>query len=188
MYCEIMLFDLSKVLYLFIQGFMIFVFILSTLLLSLVILTFEVTRINDNQTNHQIFDGMALQKLYLLYTQGHAITATMNKNFEMKISQRFQLDYDHCGYFGIYEHPRIHIYAASNENTSYISRTSKEFKLAGDQLPHNPFLFEADTCQVRILNYFWIIGILRLLKYTIEVQNQSFCIMLQKLSKCEVKA
>ena len=169
-----MLFDLSKVLYLFIQGFMTFVFILSTLLLSLVILTFEITRINNTQTNHQIFDGMALQKLYLLYTQGHAVTATMNKNYKMKISQRFQLDYDHCGYFGFYEHPRINIYAASNENASYISRASKDFKLVGDQLPHYPFMFEVDTCQVRILNYFWIIGILRLLKHAKEVQTQSF--------------
>ena len=92
----------------------------------------------------------------------------------MKISQRFQLDYDHCGYFGFYEHPRINIYAASNENASYISRASKDFKLVGDQLPHYPFMFEVDTCQVRILNYFWIIGILRLLKHAKEVQTQSF--------------
>ena len=136
----------------------------------------------------RLFDGMALQKLYILYTNGHAVTATMNENFEMKISQRFQLEYDYCSYFGFYEQPTINIYAASNENASYISRASKQLKLVGDQLPHYPFMFEADTCQVRILNYFWIIGILRLLKYIIEVQNQSFCIMLQKLSKFEDKA
>ena len=163
---------------------MTFVFILSTLLLSLVIVTFKITSIKDNQTNHRVFDGVALQKLYLLYTQGHAVTATMNKNYEMKISQRFQLDYDHCGYFGIYEHPRIHIYAASNENTSYISRTSKEFKLAGDQLPHYPFLFEADTCQVRILNYFWIIGILKLLLCTCKKGSKTKLLIRTSMQKC----
>ena len=153
---------LPKLLLFFIEGFMTFVFILSTLLLSLVIVTFEITRINDNQINFQVFDGVALQKLYLLYTRGHALTAKMNKNFEMKISLRAQLEYDHCSYFGFYEQPTINIYAASNENTNYISRSSKQLKLVGDQLPHNPFMFEADTCQVRILNYFWIIGILKL--------------------------
>ena len=152
---------------------MTFVFILSTLLISLVIVTFEITRINEIHTNHRVYDGMALQKLYLLYTQGHAVTATMNKNFEMKISRRFQLEYDPCSYFGFYEQPTINIYAASNENTSYISRASKKLKLVGDQLPHNPFMFEADTCQVKILNYFWIIGILKL-HHFFKVQNQKF--------------
>ena len=109
----------------------------------------------------QLFEGMALQKLYILYTNGHAVTASLNKNVEMKISQRFQLEYDHCSYFGFYEQPTIHIYAASNVNTSYITRNSKHLKFVGDQMPHYPFMFEADTCQVRILNYFWIIGILK---------------------------
>ena len=165
---------LPKLLFSFVEGFMTFGFILSTLLLYLVIVTFEITRMNDNQTNYQVFDGVALQKLYLLYTQGHALTAKMNKNFEMKISLRFQLEYDHCSYFGFYEQPTINIYAASNENASYISRASKQLKLVGDQLPHYPFMFEADTCQVRILNYFWIIGILKLLLHAKKVLKQSF--------------
>ena len=92
----------------------------------------------------RLFDGMALQKLYILYTNGHAVTATMNENFEMKISQRFQLEYDYCSYFGFYEQPTIHIYAASNTNTSYITRNSKRLKFVGDQIPHHPFIFEVD--------------------------------------------
>ena len=53
---------------------------------------------------------------------------------EMKILQRFQLEYDHCSYFGFYEQPTIHIFAASNKNTSYITRNSKHLKFANWKL------------------------------------------------------
>ena len=135
----------------------------SLFLLSLMVMIMAATIHEEVILNlrKQLFEGMALQKLYILYTNGHAVTASLNKNVEMKISQRFQLEYDHCSYFGFYEQPTIHIYAASNVNTSYITRNSKHLKFVGDQMPHYPFMFEADTCQVRILNYFWIIGILK---------------------------
>ena len=57
------------------------------------------------------------------------------------------------------------------KNTSYITRNSKRLKFVGDQLPHYPFMFEADTCQVRILNFFWLIGILKLLLHAKWYQN-----------------
>ena len=147
------------------KGFLVMIMISSIFLLSLMAIMMAITVPEEIILNlrKRLFEGMALQKLYILYTNGHAVTATMNKNFEMKISQRFLLEYDHCSYFGFYEQPTIHIFAASNKNTSYITRNSKHLKFVGDQLPHNPFMFEVDTCQVRILNFFWIIGNMKLL-------------------------
>ena len=39
------------------------------------------------------------------------------------------------------------------KNISCITRNSKHLKFVGDQLAHYPFMFEADTWQVRILNF-----------------------------------
>ena len=126
--------------------------------MALITIIVEVKNPDDSlNPAKRLFEGMALQKMYILYTNGQAVTAILNKDLTLDISSRFKLDYDPCGYFGYFDQS-INIYAASNKNVSYITRNLKSFKFVGDKLPHYPFTFEMDSSQVRISDQFWIIG------------------------------
>ena len=120
------------------------IFLLSLMLVIIVEVTYDEVILNLRK---RLFEGMAIQKLYILYTNGHAVSATMNKDLKLSVSQRFKLEYDHCSYFGFYNEPTINIYAASNTNVSYITRDLQKVKFIGDEMPHTPFMLEADSSE-----------------------------------------
>ena len=135
------------------------ILIASTCLFSLLLILGEIT--HDDLILHprkRIFEGMAIQKLYILYTNGHALSATMTKDIKMKISQLFKLEYDPCSYFGLYNQPTINIFAGSNINVSYITRDLQNAKFIGDEMPHTPIMFEVNSLHLQVSNHFWIIG------------------------------
>ena len=151
-------------------GFVVVILILSICLLSLILILGEVTNIDfAPHARKRIFEGMAVQKLYILYTNGQAISAVMTKDMKMKISQLFNLQYDPCSYFGIYDQPTINIFAASHSNVSYITRDTNKVKFIGDKMPHTPIMFEVNSCQLQVSNHFWIIGM-----YVGLVPSQNF--------------
>ena len=81
------------------------------------------------------------------------------KNLQIKVTRKRQLQYDMCSYFGFYDYPYLNIFAGSNKNTSQINTKNSAVKMIGREMPqHGQFYFEVDSCFVVSSSYFWIIG------------------------------
>ena len=104
------------------------------------------------------FDGMANQKLYLVYTNGDAITMKLLKDSTIKVNRKLKLDYDVCSYFGYYDQSYLNIFAGSVKNTSKITN-NMDMKMIGRKMPNEPYHFETDSTYVMTGDFFWVIGI-----------------------------
>ena len=98
--------------------------------------------------------NFALQKLLLIYTNGHFVTLNWSKNLTLIISQSGYMERDVCGYFGYSEY---HIQLFSNVNTENKTRILNQ-QLKKSKVAHFPFDAEIDSTLVETRNYIWMIG------------------------------
>ena len=100
--------------------------------------------------------NFALQKLLLIYTNGHFVTLSWSKNSTLIISQSGLIERDVCGYFGFTEY-HIQLFSSVNtENKTRILNQQLSFNTA--KIDHFPFEAEIDSTLVETRNYIWLIG------------------------------
>ena len=113
---------------------------------------------SEMKSRDRQFDGMAIQKLYLVYTHGDAVTMTLRKDSTIKVNRKSKLDYDICSYFGYYEQSYLNLFAGSIENVSKITYNNMNMKMIGRKMPDEPYHFETDSTYVLTGHFFWVIG------------------------------
>lgn len=132
---------------------------LSCILILLVIILVLVTLDSKNLANRErYFDGIANQKLFLLYSNGHTLKAELKKDLSFKAIRKPKFDYDICSYFGFYDYPFLNIYAGSIRNISEINSNYKDMRIIGKTLPNIPYHFEVDSTYAVTGDFFWVIG------------------------------
>ena len=100
--------------------------------------------------------NFALQKLLLIYTNGHFVNLSWSKKSTLVISQRGLVERDVCGYFGFTEY-HIQLFSSVNtENKTRILNQQLSFNTA--KIDHFPFEAEIDSTLVETRNYIWLIG------------------------------
>ena len=143
----------------YVLGFTILSILLSCILILLVIVVVLVTFESKNLANRErYFDGIANQKLFLIYSNGHVLTMKLKKDLSFKAIRKPKFEYDICSYFGFYEYPFLNVYAGSIRNVSNINSNSKDLKIIGKTLPDIPYHFEVDSTYAMTRDYFWVIG------------------------------
>lgn len=134
------------------------IFLNITLSFLVILISYSVIESSTLKIRERQFDGVAFQKLYLLYTNGHTITLKLNNDFTIKVSRKLKLDYDICSYFGYYNQPYLNIFAGSIKNISKINTNNRDMKILGRHMPSVPYHFEVDSTTVQSGDYFWVIG------------------------------
>lgn len=122
-----------------------------TILIILIVIILKEPFNDVNDTGN-----FALQKLLLIYTNGHFVTLSWSKNFTLIISQSGLIERDVCGYFGFSEY---HIRLFSNVNTENKTRIlNQQLSLKTAKIDHFPFEPEIDSTLVETRSYIWLIG------------------------------
>ena len=122
-----------------------------TILIMIIVIILKESFNDVNDTGN-----FALQKLLVIYTNGHFVTLSWSKNSTLIISQSGLIERDVCGYFGFTEY---HIQLFSSVNTENKTRILKQ-QLSSKTAKVDPFPFEAeiDSTLVETRNYIWLIG------------------------------
>ena len=123
------------------------------ILISHAIIDTSITKIRERQ-----FDEVAVQKLYLVYTNGHTITMKLRNDLTVIVSRELKLDFDICSYFGYHDQPYLNIFAGSIKNISKVNANNRYMKILGRHMPSVPYHFEVDSTTVQTGDYFWVIG------------------------------
>ena len=157
--------------------------ILSFCVLIVTLILFSIGSSNITLERERFFDGMANQKLYIVYTNGHAITMELKKNYQLRVTRKKKLEYDICSYYGYYDNQNINVFAGSRKNIERQFSEVSDMKILQQAMPNSfdkctngycvPFNFEVDSSYVVTNEYFWIIGNYLILGL-IEGQNSSF--------------
>ena len=157
--------------------------ILSFCVLIVTLILFSIGSSNITLERERFFDGMANQKLYIVYTNGHAITMELKKNYQLRVTRKKKLEYDICSYYGYYDNQNINIFAGSRINIGRQFSEISDTKIIQQAMPNSfdkcnngyclPFNFEVDSSYVETNEYFWIIGTY-LIKDLLKVKIGSF--------------
>ena len=109
----------------------------------------EAKDVNDSR-------NIALQKLLLVYTNGHFVTLNWSLKSALVISQRGFIERDSCGYYGF---SKYNIQLLTNDNIENKTRAlNQQLSLKTAKVDHLPFATEIDSTMVETRNYIWMIG------------------------------
>ena len=115
-------------------------------------------------------DGkMPIQKVFVVYTFGHAIVIGWKYNVTFHVNLQPKLKTDLCGHFGYFSESKVIVFAANGStNPNYIENYNRLLK--GYLLPihsnaskseiidKTPFYLSPASSFVRSGEFFWIIG------------------------------
>ena len=155
---------------LYLLGYMISALILFIALVSFTCWIVNLTKDPEQRESYYILpEGkMPIQKAFLVYTFGHAITVSLRKSLMLYVEIKPKLQTDLCGHFGYFSESNIIVFTSnSSKNPNDVEKFNRMIK--GYNLPihstrskkdidKSPRYFSPASMYVQSKDYFWIIG------------------------------
>ena len=154
----------------YLSGYMISALILFIALVSFTYWIVSLTKDPEQRESYYILpEGkMPIQKAFLVYTFGHAITVSLRKNLMLYVEIKPKLQTDLCGHFGYFSESNIIVFTSNHSNNlndiQKFNRMIKGYYLpihsitTKQEIDKRPHYFSPSSMYVQSSEYFWIIG------------------------------
>ena len=155
----------------YLTGYMISALILFIALVSFTCWIVSLTKDPEQRESYYIIPegNMPMQKIFAVFTFGHAIIISWIKNVTFQVNLQPKLKTDTCGHFGYFSESKVIIFTANGStNPDHIENYNRLLK--GYNLPihsnasklqiidKTPFYLSPASSYVQSGEFFWIIG------------------------------